>query len=85
MDMKEKQRILVDGKHWDGILKLPCFYDLCRWEDGTFVLKVWASYYEEKRRPLYAGYFAYAYIGDTIVEYDDGLWGVIRGKEAHDE
>lgn len=25
------------------------------------------------------------YIGDTLVEYDDGLWGVIRGKEAHDE
>lgn len=82
--MNEKQRILVDGKHWEGIVRLPCFRELTHWNHWSVL--VVADYvngeevgYEDE------WYGTAAHVGDTIVEYADGLWGVIRGKEAHDE
>lgn len=73
--MKEKKRIKIDGKHWEGIIKLPCFRALKNVE--VLYLLVAADYVDgEKLGYEDRYYYTRADIGDELVEYDNGEWEV---------
>lgn len=73
--MKEKQRITITGKHWEDIIKLPCFRELQHY--AAWTLHVSAAYIDGI--PASGNddcYDVLCYVGDTLIEYDNGDWGV---------
>lgn len=70
------QQIRIDGKNWNDIINLPCFMDLCRY--GGLVKVMVAVEYKNgnatNQLPSWAS--TRIGIGDTIVEYENGKWGV---------
>lgn len=75
--MKVKQSIAITGRNWNDIITLPCFRELKHYSTWTLVLKL--DYVNGKR----TGYDddwcgVLANLGDVIVQYENGKWGLIR-------
>ena len=69
--MKEKRRITFTGKNLNDIFKLPCVQCI-RKKEGKPLVVLAHSYLQTFR--------AVAHIGDTLVEYDNGLWEIEHVK-----
>lgn len=78
--MKEKQRIQVSGRHWDDIIKLPCFRALVRNGMGGLSLYANVRWADGEREVMMDDDAVLVNPGDWLVKYDNGKWGVERGK-----
>lgn len=80
--MKEKQRITITGRYWEDIIKLPCFYRLVKIIE-SYILRVHVQYADgEPVSPNEKTYGLEAIKGDTLVEYDNGEWGLDYGEHS---
>lgn len=70
-----KQRITVSGRNWNEYVKLPCFRSL-NYDEKQYFLLLKVDWYNGA--PANMIHLRVAYIGDTLVEYVDGTWGVER-------
>lgn len=71
--MNVLQRVTISGRHWDDIIALPCFLELNHYKPEWEVV-VYADYADGKKA---AGSRCYLdHVGDSIVQYADGKWGV---------
>lgn len=73
--MKEKQRITISGRHWEDIIKLSCFRELQHY--AAWTVRVSAAYVDGI--PTSGDddwYGVLCYVGDTLIEYDNGDWEV---------
>lgn len=73
-----KQRISITGKNWNDIIQLPCFLELKK-RGGKISITVAVVYvncarvgFRDYTRPVSAE------IGNSLVEYYDGSWGIER-------
>lgn len=78
--MNVLQRITISGSHWDDIIALPCFLELNHYNPQWEVM-VAAEYAEGKKTTGPQCYLVH--VGDDIVQYDDGKWGVVHKKGEH--
>lgn len=75
--MNIKQEITITGKNWNDLINLPCFRELKHYSTWTLVLHV--DYVNGA--PVSCEddqYGVIADFGDTIVQYDNGKWGLIN-------
>lgn len=75
--MNIKQSISITGKNWNDIINLPCFRELRHYNTWTLILKLDfvngkpVSYEDEWEGVI-------ANLGDVIVQYENGKWGLIK-------
>lgn len=81
-EMNEKQRITINGNSWNDIIKLPCFDSLYRLDGGSLLLRTRVQFFNGKPIPSYIGQSTFTFVGDTLVEYDNGEWGL---EQKHKE
>lgn len=83
-EMNEKQRITINENSWNDIIKLPCFKALYRYDaSDVWVVRVNVQYIDGKPvRYDDEWYGSIAIVGDTLVEYDNGEWGL---EQKHKE
>lgn len=75
--MNIKQSISITGRNWNDLINLPCFRELRHYNTWTLVLK--ADYIDGKPASYEdMWYGAVAQGGDTIVQYTNGKWGLIK-------
>lgn len=66
------RQIEFTGKNLNDIFNLPCVQSIRKSTyDLEPIVKLWESYMRIRD-------FSEALIGDTLVEYDDGKWGIIQ-------
>lgn len=74
--MNVLQRVTISGRHWDDIIALPCFLELNHYTPKWEVI-IAAQYADGKPATRKGGVACVrASIGDDIVQYADGKWGV---------
>lgn len=75
--MKTIKQIKVSGKHWEDILKLSCFRELSHYENWSLLVSV--DYLNGEELSYEDSFYGIIVnVGDTLVEYDNGKWGVLR-------
>lgn len=75
--MNIKQQITITGRNWNDLLSLPCFRELKHYSTWTLVLHV--DYIDGKAASCDDYWYGViANLGDTIVQYDNGKWGLNR-------
>lgn len=71
-----RQAIKITGRNWHMILPLPCVTRISKYDDGGKTV-----YQVHMVDGL--GLMCFAYVGDSLVEKDDGSWYIRRGDTAH--
>lgn len=79
--MEEKQRITISGNNWNDIIKLPCFRELHHYYKRWKLVFNMRYIQGRKPRTYFEALYAVAYIGDTLIEYANGEWGLERASE----
>lgn len=79
--MTEKQRITITGKNINDIFNLPCVYRIDKDPDGILA---WCrpTMMIDRHPERESGMYMLAQVGDTLVEYDNGKWEVIRKQNG---
>lgn len=83
--MKEKQRIIISKKNIADIFNLPCVSQILkRFRDKTIKVVLDLDYVEKTQDDLKSwekiGFISVAYIGDTLVELENGKWKIEHRK-----
>lgn len=77
--MNEIRRITITGNNWNDIIALPCVIEITKerilGKVRTLAVLYWDSLLTDKVGCC-------AYIGDSIVQYENGKWGIIEDKTS---